>query len=572
MGLPPTDDVRPVRAGLLVALFILSFALRLGSMAAMTGLGAAPSPGSDEAEYDLCAWNLVQGNGYVGPSPDVVDAEGKSLPHPTAYRPPTSVLYYAAVYAVAGHSYLAAQVVNSAVAGLTVLLVFSISRHLFGRRTAWVAAILYACYPIALYYNLTLQSESLAAFLICLFVWLCLPFRDARGGWWAVGAGLGFGLLLLCKPGYLFLLPLLPFWAVAVCRGDRRLWFRAALIPIVAGLVIVPWAVRNYLELGKFIPFGTGGGSLLLQANNRIVVDDARYHGYAVWDISLPEYAPALREPNDEIERDAVAKKFAVDWLKKNPDKWFYLARGKCWRLWAPWYFGSGNRTVALGVCIYYGLILAGFLCAVIPVTARFIRERNPALMMTALILATVAMAVVFHGQHRYRFPIDSLCTVFAAPAFNYMAGSLRGTHSRGVGHRGWTRCMIGAGIAVGLAAAVAAATYYDEKRIHEYRLGVARQRLESMAKAVQEYQRDHRKAPDSLEDLVPEYLPMVEALHCPTHTLEYHEYQALESRDARAASQVISYRLEPPSAPGGPLRIVQIRGTPLIETYAVGP
>ena len=81
--------------------------------------------------------------------------------------------------------------------------------------------------------------------------------------------------------------------------------------PLGAALLILPWVVRNYRELGQFIPFSTGGGSLLLQANNRIVVADSNYHGYAIWDTSLPEYAVALRQPNDEFRRDAVAKQLA---------------------------------------------------------------------------------------------------------------------------------------------------------------------------------------------------------------------------------------------------------------------
>jgi hypothetical protein len=91
------------------------------------------------------------------------------------------------------------------------------------------------------------------------------------------------------------------------------------------------------------------------------------------------------------------------------------------------------------------------------------------------------------------------------------------------------------------------------------------------MSEAIQRYQQENGRWPESLEELVPEYLPVVESLHCPTHSLEYHEYLHLESRDAKAASAVISYRLESPSEQGPP-RIVQVRGTPLIETYAVGP
>ena len=399
----------------LAVLFAAAVAVRFGAVAALAGLDNPPADGSDAAEYDAVARSLLDGHGYVGVSPDVKDEAGGLRPHPTAYRPPTPVFFYAAVYAAAGHRYPAAHAADAVLGGLTVLLIWGIGRRAFGPAAGWIAGVAYALYPPAVYYSLTLLSETQAAFLVALFAWLCLWVREPRGGRWAAAAGLTLGGLLLCKPGFLFLFPVLPAWAWAVAGRDRRVWLRAAVIPVVAGLVVLPWAARNYLALGAPIPFGTGGGSLLLQANNRLVVADPVFHGYAVWDTSLPEYAPAIRGPNDEVKRDAVAKAFALDWLKANPDKWFYLARGKVWRLFTPGYFGTGDRGRAAINSFGYGAVLVGFLLGVGPATAGMLRRRDPALILQALILATVGVAVVFHGQHRYRFPVDGLMLVIAS-------------------------------------------------------------------------------------------------------------------------------------------------------------
>ncbi len=570
MGLPIRDGrcVRTERL-LILSLALATFALRLGAVAVVTGLHETPKPGSDESEYDAYAWNLIQGKGYVGPSPDVRDGAGHLLEHPTAYRPPVAPFFFAAVYAVAGHNYVAAHVANSLVASLTVLLIFLIARRVFGREAAWLAAVAYALYPLAVYYNLTLQSESLAAFLVCLFVWLCLPFKSDRGYLWAAGAGVALGLLLLCKPGFIFLILLLPVWAWGVCRWDRSLWLRATLLPTCAALVILPWAARNYHEFGKVIPFGTGGGSLLLQANNRIVVADPKYRGYAVWDTSLPEYAPALRAANDEVERDAIAKRFAIEWLRENPDKWFYLARGKFWRLWTPQYFGTRNRELALVATAYVGVILLGFAASVLPVTARLVRQRDPALMVLGPIVATVMMAVVFHGQHRYRFPIDSLCLVIAAGGATWVAGVFAGGAAAGL--RTLRACAARnrvelAAVAL-LIAGLGVAWEIDEGHIRSYRASLDRQKRQAIADAVVAYRDRTGRLPDQLGDLVPEFLPNVEALHAPTHSLEYCDYQLLGCRDAREAPQVISYELRQSPETGGEFRIARTHGTPPDET-----
>jgi hypothetical protein len=353
-----------------------------------------------------------------------------------------------------------------------------------------------------------------------------------------------------------------------VFRGNRSLWFRASLVALAAALIILPWVVRNYRVLGQFIPFSTGGGSLLLQANNRIVVADANYQGYAVWDTSLPEYAAALRLPNDEFRRDAVAKQLATEWLRENRDKWFYLARGKFWRLWTPEYTGSRNRHLAWLISGYYGLILLVFVLSFLPWSAKFIRTRDPALILLVPILATIATAVLFHGQHRYRFPIDSLLIVFVAGALSYLADHIRGGRSLAALQATMVsgRCAL-ALVFFGLTTlALLEAAWYDNQRIHSYRLGIARERVQAITTAVNAYREKIGQYPAQLEDLVPSYLPNVEALHCPTHSLGYADYQLLGTQDARAASQIVSYRIEVPPGTLGGFRVVQIRGTPCNE------
>ncbi len=550
---------------LLLTLFLTAVVLRLGGIAASCGLDTPPSAGSDEYEYDAIAWNLANGKGYRGVSPDVVNEDGSLREHLTAYRPPVTPLFYAAVYAVAGHSYLAAHVANCLLAGMTVLLVYGIARRVFGATEGWLAAGVYAFYPLAVYYNLTLLSETHGAFLVCLFVWLALPFLEPGGWRWAVAAGLALGALLLCKPGFVFLVPLLLVWAWVICRTNILLWSRALLILLLAGMVVLPWAVRNHLVMGTFIPFSNGGGSLLLQANNRIVVADPRYRGYAVWDTSLPEYAPILRAPNDECERDVIAKKLAVQWLRDNPDHWFYLLRGKFWRLWTPTYFGTQYRQFYSLVYMYYGTILVSFALSVLPVTAWLWRRRDPALILLAPIAATVVMVLVFHGQHRYRFPIDSLCIVIGAGGVTWLARSIaRRSIGQDIGRqlmRG--RTVAGLAIVTVLAAAYLIAQATDDRQIESYRDMLTRERLNAIEAAVAAYRVDTGRPPDRVEDLVPAYLPIAEDLHCPTHSLKYHDYLLLGSKKPADAAKVSSYRIEPIPGSSGQVRVVPIFGQP---------
>lgn len=83
----------------LVVLVLLGAGLRVG-LAIGLGLDKPPAFGSDQYEYDNYAWNVAQGRGYRGISPDVTD-----LDHLTAYRPPGTSLTWAALYRIFGHRY-----------------------------------------------------------------------------------------------------------------------------------------------------------------------------------------------------------------------------------------------------------------------------------------------------------------------------------------------------------------------------------------------------------------------------------------------------------------------------------
>src|SRR5947209_319419 len=83
-----------------LALFVsVGLLLRLG-LAIKLGLNEPPKPGSDALEMDTYAWNLAQGRGYRGLSPDVTDQD-----HLTAYRVPGTSVSWAVLYRLFGHRY-----------------------------------------------------------------------------------------------------------------------------------------------------------------------------------------------------------------------------------------------------------------------------------------------------------------------------------------------------------------------------------------------------------------------------------------------------------------------------------
>ena len=538
------DDPRKLRASEILGLGVLvsiGTVLRLAAIAALVGFSTPPDTGSDSQEYDTYAWNVAQGRGYRGMSSDVTDQD-----HFTAYRPPLTPLYYAGIYSVFGHNYPAAHVVDSMLSALSCVLIFLIADACLGRREAWLSAIAYTFYPMAIFFNMTLLSETTAVFMMTGFV-LALIRWDRAATWGrAAVSGVALGLLLLCKPGCVFLLPILVLAGLILYGFDRARWTQFLAVFLIGAVMLSPWVVRNYLTMKRFIPFSTLGGAMLAMSYNRIVVEDPALYGYCVLDNAIPEYIDAIKAPDDEFLRDEQAKRFGLEWIKANPDKLPYLVRWRLVRYFMPWGLGGGFAQrlamyVPYGLALFFGLIAAG------PLLRRFVREKNPGLFMIACFVSGLASGLAFFGQHRYRFPTDWILVVMGSYGLTMVYDAIRAGRSPiplpGLSLRN-------AAVAAALVL-VAAGWYVDDARIETFRAETCRGRRDAVANAVARFQADQGRPPKDLAELLPRYLPNVEALHCPKHSIDWHDYILFSKTDASQAKGLISYQLAPGDSPG---------------------
>jgi 4-amino-4-deoxy-L-arabinose transferase-like glycosyltransferase len=402
-------DCRDRTHFILLALVFLGFALRLG-LGFGIGLNAAPVPGSDSQEYDTYAWNLAQGRGYRGMSPDVADRD-----HLTAYRPPGPSLIWAGVYYVFGHHYSAIRVLHCLLGAATVALVYLVGRQSFSRTIGLLAAGAFAGWPISLYYSVELLSEPLGTAWLLAYVAAALDFAARPGPFRAALAGSMLGMAMLTRANVAMLLPLTLLWAVIqFWRRPRDLTWALA-IPVVAVAMLVPWIIRNYRVFGAIVPLSTGGGDVLLGSNNRLVATDSNLYGYWVFPDELPEYREQLKAPNDELVRDRLETRRAIEWIKNNPDQWWYLVHSKIRRLGTPILQPNSPRLFRVGMLVTWGPVLVVFGLAFFPTLVSFLNRKDPAWLIHLVVLHVALNAIVFWGSSRFRYPVEGLCLILAA-------------------------------------------------------------------------------------------------------------------------------------------------------------
>jgi 4-amino-4-deoxy-L-arabinose transferase-like glycosyltransferase len=213
---------------LLTALTLLSLFLRITW--AVTRNVVIENEG---AEYTRIAVNLAAGNGYMGLR------GGRELVFPPVYP----MLIRAGLFFT--HSPVAsARAVSIAAGTLLVPLVFLIVSVAYGRRTAWIAAVISGLHPFLIGFSASTYADCLYTTLLAGVVYLAiLSLRFPRIRWF-IALGALLGLAYLTKTEMIAEIAMLPVLIFAEGAWKHRLkyaLFGGALVLVCCVLFVSPY-------------------------------------------------------------------------------------------------------------------------------------------------------------------------------------------------------------------------------------------------------------------------------------------------------------------------------------------
>jgi 4-amino-4-deoxy-L-arabinose transferase-like glycosyltransferase len=226
----------------------LGLALRLGG----AWLQANVPPEADAADYAGIAQNLVHARQFAL-VPGV----------PTARRPPLYPLFLTPFVALCSAPWVCARVAQAFLDASVCFFVYGLAwLALRRRREALIAAFLYAVHPAFIAYSGRILTEVLFFWVWAAAMWLMLRALEPEASSLprSVWAGGALGAAILCRPTAIAF----PVFAAAVLwcvhRHRRKIGARLSVMVAVAYLAVVPWAMRNRIVFGQWVPVATGGG------------------------------------------------------------------------------------------------------------------------------------------------------------------------------------------------------------------------------------------------------------------------------------------------------------------------
>ena len=210
---------------------VVAFALRLLALAAVWGRTSIGDPATN---LEL-ARNMLAGQGYGFIDPTYGNMAQKAL------FPP---LYPALLAAIGFFVPLAQPTIFAAQFGVDLATAWVIARLASRMRLKpLMPAAIYLLWPSNVLFAAIPQKEGLASLLAVLAAWFAVRKSPAR-------LGIVAGLLALAQPA----LATLPVIFAILLRVP------VLVAGVAAGLVLLPWWLRNYLIFGTFVPLTTASG------------------------------------------------------------------------------------------------------------------------------------------------------------------------------------------------------------------------------------------------------------------------------------------------------------------------
>jgi hypothetical protein len=410
-----------------VGLWLLAAAVR----AAAFGLAVVEGRFPEFWEPEYMARTLLDGHGLVYP---YMGGEFR------AYLEPLYPIFVAAVYAISGRSVVALAVAHVVLSALVAPVVYRLARRIFSPAAAAAAGLLVAVHPglagyATKFHPLVLDSLLIAATTLAAVALLQLPGRGH-----AVVFGLALGRCTLTRPIILVVVPALLLRA-AWRRPDWRVLATWALGLVVAATVVAPWAVRNYVVLGAFVPIRSSTPFVFWIGNHpgapggTVDPDDPRGIG-SVFDRAPAEFRRRVIETPGELEKNRIFRDEALRYVAAEPGAFVVRTLRKLCNFWwfAPY---QGRRYAAWQFAVYAAFYTAGLAAAVAGLVAawrRCVPVRADALAVVLLVMGAVSMAqAAFYVEGRHRIAVEPLLATLSGAGVAALARGVLGGRARQV-------------------------------------------------------------------------------------------------------------------------------------------
>ncbi len=344
--------------------------------------------GSDHRSYEAAARDFVRG--LWPPARDF-------------YRQPGFTWLLGNFHAILGPTLRPFQFLQMVSGAISSAVIYAIGKRIFGPATGWVAALLWAIFPLAIFYDAQFVTHGLEAQMVVWSMWLWLSAIERPNSTALITLGLISGCAAVIRPA---LLAFVPLAATSIVWTSRPSWKRGTAHGLVlvglAALPVLPVTLHNYRHTGRIQLISANGPVTLYLGNNRNAA-------------GIGQYSQAFRATHERVNRGEVTYIGAtLSDVRSSPRRWVGLMARK-----TALYFGNleipnnvdfvtEGTEVSLLLAktpLRYGTIVALGLMGFTLAISRPHPYKRGIWMLAAVMMVLCLTTVVFHVVSRFRVP-----------------------------------------------------------------------------------------------------------------------------------------------------------------------
>jgi 4-amino-4-deoxy-L-arabinose transferase-like glycosyltransferase len=390
-----------------ILLIIVAAALGL-RLAYVVVIKDRPDGFYDAIYYQLQSEGLANGEGF-----SILRRDQPNADHP----PMTALVLAPASWAFGLSEDELPQRLTMALLGAGVVgLIGLAGNRVAGRRVGLVAGAVAALYPNFFMNDGILMAETLSAACVAATVWCVYGAMQERSWRWIVALGVIGGIGMLTRAELALLIPAIVLPAL-LTRRDRPMAERVrgcVVVCVIAGVVVLPWVVRNLTTFEEPVLLSYGDGALLLGANC-----DTTYSGNLMGSWEDDCYAQ-VRPRRDLSVQAARQRDAALTYVGDHFDRLpavMAVRVLRTWGIWRPFHQARLSTTEGRPIEAAWAGMAMYYVRLVLAVAGAVLMRRRRLVFWPLVVLAVfvTVMSAVSYGTIRFRIPAEVSIVVLAS-------------------------------------------------------------------------------------------------------------------------------------------------------------
>lgn len=213
-------------------------------------------------------WELLTVDNYYHHHWAQSIADGNLIGDTTYFRAPLYVWCLGVLYSLFDSSWWVGRIFGVVTGSVSVGMTWMLGYRLFSPRVATIAALIHAIYPIAVYHDAELLTDSFFTLTLQIALYNAINWLENHNSRSAIWTGLTLGLAALARPTALVLVPVILLFVIWHFQNRKKIIQNVGLFVVGVALMVSITFVRNLIVADDPVLIASQGGINFYIGNN----------------------------------------------------------------------------------------------------------------------------------------------------------------------------------------------------------------------------------------------------------------------------------------------------------------